>query len=87
MRQLFDKTTYLPAAGLGLTQIVGYVLTTTENKISFARQAYNDAVMVFNTKRETFPTNIVASMFNFSQASLFEIEDEAQKEAPKVSFE
>jgi LemA protein len=62
-------------------------LTTTENKISFARQAYNDAVMVFNTKRETFPTNIVASMFNFSQASLFEIEDEAQKEAPKVSFE
>ena len=62
-------------------------LTTTENKISFARQAYNDAVMVFNTKRETFPTNIVANMFNFTQASLFEIEDEAQKEAPTVSFD
>ncbi len=61
-------------------------LTSTENKISFARQAYNDAVMVFNTKRETFPTNIVANMFNFTQAMLFEIEDEAQKEAPKVSF-
>jgi len=62
-------------------------LTTTENKISFARQAYNDAVMVYNTKRETFPTNIVANMFNFSQAMLFEIEDESQKEAPKVSFD
>jgi len=61
-------------------------LTSTENKISFARQAYNDAVMVFNTKRETFPTNIIANMFNFTQAMLFEIEDEAQKEAPKVSF-
>ncbi len=62
-------------------------LTTTENKISFARQAYNDAVMVYNTKRETFPTNIVANMFNFTQAMLFEIEDQAQKEAPKVSFD
>jgi len=62
-------------------------LTTTENKISFARQAYNDAVMVYNTKRETFPTNIVANLFNFTQAMLFEIEEQAQKEAPKVSFD
>lgn len=61
-------------------------LTSTENKISFARQAYNDAVMVYNTKRETFPTNLVAGMFNFAAATLFEIEDAAQKEAPKVSF-
>ena len=61
-------------------------LTTTENKISFARQAYNDAVMVYNTKRESFPTNMVANTFNFTAAMLFEIEDEAQKEAPKVSF-
>jgi LemA protein len=61
-------------------------LTTTENKISFARQAYNDAVMVYNTKRESFPANMVANTFNFSAAMLFEIEDEAQKEAPKVSF-
>jgi len=61
-------------------------LTSTENKISFARQAYNDSVMVYNTKRETFPTNIVANLFNFTQAMLFEIEDQAQKEAPKVSF-
>ncbi len=62
-------------------------LTSTENKISFARQAYNDAVMVYNTRRETFPSNIIAGMFNFTGAVLFEIEDEAQKEAPKVSFD
>jgi LemA protein len=61
-------------------------LTSTENKISFSRQAYNDAVTVFNTKRETFPTNLIANMFNFVAATLFEIEDAAQKEAPKVSF-
>ena len=61
-------------------------LTTTENKISFARQAYNDAVMVYNTKRESFPTNMVANTFNFSAAMLFEIEDATQKAAPKVSF-
>jgi LemA protein len=61
-------------------------LTSTENRISFARQAYNDAVTVYNTRRETFPTNIVAGMFNFAAATLFEIEDAVQKEAPKVSF-
>lgn len=61
-------------------------LTSTENRISFARQAYNDAVTVYNTKRETFPANIVANLFNFAAATLFEIEDAAQKEAPKVSF-
>jgi LemA protein len=61
-------------------------LTSTENRISFARQAYNDAVTVYNTRRETFPTNLVAGMFNFTPATLFEIEDAAQKEAPKVSF-
>ena len=62
-------------------------LTSTENKISFARQAYNDAVTVYNTGRETFPTNIIANMFNFGAATLFEVEDEAEKEAPKVSFD
>jgi LemA protein len=61
-------------------------LTSTENKISFARQAYNDAVTVYNTGRETFPANIVAGMFNFGTATLFEVEDAAEKEAPKVSF-
>jgi len=61
-------------------------LTSTENKISFARQAYNDAVTTYNTSRETFPTNVVAGTFRFDPATLFEIEDATQKEAPKVSF-
>jgi LemA protein len=61
-------------------------LTSTENKVSFARQAYNDSVMAYNTKREVFPTNIVAGTFNFAQAELFVIEQPEQKEAPKVSF-
>ena len=61
-------------------------LTSTENKIGFARQHFNDSVTVYNTKRETFPSNIIAGMFNFSEASLFEIEASEQREAPKVSF-
>jgi LemA protein len=61
-------------------------LTSTENKVAFARQAYNDSVMVYNTQRETFPTVIIANMFNFQAASLFEIEQAEQREAPKVSF-
>jgi LemA protein len=61
-------------------------LTSTENKVAFSRQAYNDSVMVYNTKRETFPSNIIAGMFNFNVASSFEIENAAEKEAPKVDF-
>jgi LemA protein len=61
-------------------------LTTTENKVSFARQAFNDAVMAYNTAREIFPNNIVANMFAFKEAQLFEIKAEAEREAPKVSF-
>lgn len=61
-------------------------LTSTENKVSFARQAYNDSVMSYNNGREVFPNNIIAGMFNFSPAQLFEIENEAEKAAPKVSF-
>jgi len=61
-------------------------LTTTENKVSFARQAFNDAVMAYNTAREVFPNNIVASMFSFKEAQLFEVKVEAEREAPKVSF-
>jgi LemA protein len=61
-------------------------LTSTENKISFARQAYNDAVTTYNTKREVFPTNIIAGMFNFSEAQLFQVENAAERVAPKVSF-
>jgi LemA protein len=61
-------------------------LTSTENKVAFSRQAYNDAVMGYNTKREVFPSNIIAGMFNFNVASSFEIEDVAEKVAPKVQF-
>ena len=61
-------------------------LTSTENKISFARQAYNDSVMGYNTDREVFPSNIIAGMFNFGPAELFAIEKPEEKEAPKVSF-
>ncbi|MDD5200417.1 MAG: LemA family protein [Terrimicrobiaceae bacterium] len=61
-------------------------LTSTENKVAFARQAYNDSVMAYNTKREVFPTNLVAGMFNFTAAELFEITNAPEREAPKVSF-
>ncbi|MEY2511585.1 MAG: LemA protein [Verrucomicrobiota bacterium] len=61
-------------------------LTSTENKVSFARQAYNDAVMTYNTRREVFPTNLIAGPFNFGPAELFVIDKPEQKEAPKVSF-
>lgn len=61
-------------------------LSSTENKIAFARQSYNDSVMVYNTQREVFPTNVVASAFNFQEAQLFEVEKPAEREAPKVSF-
>jgi LemA protein len=61
-------------------------LTSTENKISFARQAYNDSVMVYNTNREVFPSNLIAGMFNFAAAELFVVDKPEQKDAPKVSF-
>lgn len=61
-------------------------LTSTENRISFARQAYNDAVMTMNNRVETFPNNIVAGMFNFAKADFFEIENAAEREVPKVAF-
>jgi LemA protein len=61
-------------------------LTSTENKISFARQAYNDSVMTYNTDREVFPSNIIAGAFNFAPAELFVIDKPEEKEAPKVSF-
>ena len=61
-------------------------LTSTENKVSFARQAYNDSVMVYNTARETFPSVIFAGMFGFLPAELFKIEDPAERNAPQVKF-
>ncbi len=62
-------------------------LTSTENKISFARQAYNDSVMTYNTDREVFPSNMIAGMFNFGAAELFVVDKPEQKDAPKVSFQ
>jgi LemA protein len=61
-------------------------LTSTENKVSFARQAYNDAVMTYNNKREMFPGSIVAGMFSFVAAQLLDIAKPEAREAPKVSF-
>jgi LemA protein len=61
-------------------------LSSTENKVAFARQAFNDAVTRYNTKREQFPAVLFAGMFGFREAELFEIEDEKEREAPKVKF-
>lgn len=63
-------------------------LTSTENKVAFARQAYNDAVMSYNNRRETFPGNVYAGMFNFAPAALLEIPPEhpEMRDAPKVQF-
>ncbi|MGA3007634.1 MAG: LemA family protein, partial [Opitutaceae bacterium] len=61
-------------------------ITSTENKISFARQAYNDSVMSYNNTRQTFPNVIFAGMFGFTDAQLFQIDDATERNAPKVSF-
>jgi LemA protein len=61
-------------------------LASTENKISFARQYYNDSVMQYNTATQTVPTNIIAGMFHFEQMPLFEVTDEAERQAPQVRF-
>jgi LemA protein len=61
-------------------------LSSTENKISFARQAYNDGVMYYNNRREVFPSSIVANMFNFAPATSWEVESPEAKKAVKVSF-
>ncbi|GMU75017.1 MAG: membrane protein [Gammaproteobacteria bacterium] len=61
-------------------------LTSTENKVAFARQAFNDAVMGYNNTREVFPNNFIAANFDFLPMQLLEIEDSAKREAPRVSF-
>ena len=61
-------------------------LTSTENKVAFSRQAYNDSVMGYNNKREMFPGNLVAGSFGFQPAALLEIEDPAKREVPQVKF-
>lgn len=61
-------------------------LTSTENKISFARQNYNDQVLFYNNKIQMFPSNILANSFNFTLETFFELEDKSEKSVPKVSF-
>jgi len=61
-------------------------LTSTENKVAFARQAYNDAVMHYNVAREQFPAVMLANTFGFQPATMFEISDDSERQAPKVSF-
>ena len=62
-------------------------LTSTENKISFSRQFYNDSVLNYNNKTQMFPSNIVAGMTGFKQGEFFKVEEAAEREVPKVSFE
>ncbi|MEJ2609448.1 MAG: LemA family protein [Candidatus Thiodiazotropha sp.] len=61
-------------------------LVSTENKVAFARQGYNDSVMRYNIDRESFPSNLISGWFHFQAASLLEIEDEVKRDVPKVSF-
>ncbi len=61
-------------------------LTSTENKVAFARQGYNDAVTIYNTAREVFPASMIAGTFGFQNAQLYEVQDASHREAPEVSF-
>ncbi len=62
-------------------------LTSTENKIGFARQFYNDQTMQYNIRIQSFPANLVAGMLGFHRRDLFELESEAERQVPRVSFE
>jgi LemA protein len=61
-------------------------LSSTENKVAFSRQFYNDSVMTYNTHIEVFPTNFIATMFNFGRREFFEVKAEDEREAPQVKF-
>jgi LemA protein len=61
-------------------------LTSTENKIAFSRQAYNDSVLFYNNKIQMFPSNILAEVFDFTKREFFEVDNAAEREVPKVSF-
>ena len=61
-------------------------LTSTENKVAFSRQAFNDAVLAYNNKAENFPNNIIAGMFRFELASFLEIDSPEKREVPEVDF-
>ena len=66
--------------------VVQEELTSTENKIAFSRQAYNDQVLFFNNKIQMFPSNVVANMFDFKQEEFFQVAKQEEKQAPKVNF-
>jgi LemA protein len=61
-------------------------LASTENKVGFSRQFYNDQVLTYNTKTEQFPTNVVANMFNFKKSEFFQVESAEERQVPKVQF-
>jgi len=61
-------------------------LTSTENKIAYSRQAYNDQVLFYNNKIQVFPSNIIAGMFSFNESEFFELEDKAERDTPRVDF-
>ena len=65
---------------------LSYELTSTENRVAFARQAYNDSVMAYNTRIAVVPTNVIAGIFGFTPEEFFEITVAAEREVPKVSF-
>lgn len=87
LRQLFAVTESYPElkANQNMMQ-VQEELTSTENRIGFARQHYNDSVSTYNVKVESFPTNVMAGMFGFKMAEYFEIEDASERKAVKVQF-
>ncbi|MFC4858537.1 LemA family protein [Actinophytocola glycyrrhizae] len=61
-------------------------LTSAENRVAFARQAYNDAVMVYRNKQDTFPSNLISNMFSFGPAAYLELDDPVKRAAPQISF-
>jgi LemA protein len=61
-------------------------LTSAENRVAFARQAYNDAVMVYRNKQDTFPSNLISSMFSFGPAAYLELDDPAKRAAPRITL-
>ncbi|OQC28813.1 MAG: LemA family protein [Verrucomicrobia bacterium ADurb.Bin070] len=61
-------------------------IASTENRIAFARQAYNDEVMAYNIRREVFPASLIAALFNFAAAQPLELESAAERQAPQVRF-
>jgi LemA protein len=87
LRQLFALSEAYPELKANQNMLsLQEELTSTENKVGFARQAYNDAVLTFNNQRSVFPAVVVAGMFGFPEAKMFEVESSAEREAPRVSF-